>query len=111
MIINDIPLNPAALEAAARALVGITFSADAGVEELKDSRWRAFEGDARAAVFAYLASLPVEYAGLHKHAGLETEDQDGGPFESEEHLRENYVDFPNCTLMHRPVIEWQELDK
>lgn len=55
MIINDIPLNPAALEAAARALVGITFSADAGVEELKDSRWRAFEDDARAAVSAYLA--------------------------------------------------------
>lgn len=60
---------------------------------------------------AYLAALPVEYAGLHKHAGLDTKDEDDVEFMSEEHLRETFADYPNCTLMYRPSTQWQELGK
>ncbi|MCD1286502.1 MULTISPECIES: hypothetical protein [unclassified Brevibacterium] len=45
-----------AVEMVARALVGVTFSAEepAELEKLKDSRWDAFEEDARAAITALI---------------------------------------------------------
>ncbi|WP_346921921.1 hypothetical protein [Glutamicibacter creatinolyticus] len=65
---------------------------------------------AHLAVSAYLAAATtIEYAGNHKHAGIETVDEGGDPFESAEHVRENYVDYPNCQPVYRLVTEWQEL--
>lgn len=55
---NQTPLNPDALEAAARAMVGCAFSKAPNIEELKDARWELWElweRDARATVSAYLA--------------------------------------------------------
>jgi len=57
---NQPPLNPDALEAAARALVGCAFSKSPKVEELKDARWELWERDAHAAVSAYLAAVQPE---------------------------------------------------
>lgn len=64
---------------------------------------------ARAAVDAYLQNLPVEFAGKHKHAGISLVDEEGDTFEDEDHLREAYADFDNCTLVSRRVTAWAPL--
>lgn len=108
-------INHKALEAAAKALAAVQQP-----EIQAEYAWRVQDtagrvellNEAKAAVSAYLsAATAIEYAGSHKHGGLETTDEDGYPFESAEHVRENYADYPNCTPMHRLVTEWQELNK
>lgn len=59
-----------------------------------------------AAGLGNLGALSIEYAGKHKHAGIELTDEDDRPFEDEAHAVSNYADYPNCTVVWRKVTEW-----
>lgn len=66
------------------------------------------EGERDAAV-ASRDGMTTEYAGKHLHAGIELTDEDGYAFTDEMHLRENYQDYPNCTLVSRQITAWVPL--
>lgn len=97
---SGIVLDEEALEAAAEAVIDASFG-----QELPEAPIDL----ARAAVMAFLENLPVEYAARHLRAGLETMDDDGEIFTSEEWFRTCFEDHANATLVSRRVTNWEVL--
>lgn len=98
------------IDQATVALVILTKGAVHKIDSGKE--WVRLRKEAEKIISAYLNELPIEYAAKHKHAGIQTEDDEGYKFENEAHFRRNFEDYgDNVTLLSRRAEAWSELQK